>query len=155
MVDSREAIRRNKFVAPKRTRWKGPPTDQEKKIAYSYAAYGGTNEDIAAALGMDNKTLTLYFEHELVSGRATAKNKIAEKLYQIAVGRDQIIDPKSGNEIAPAIKPNLSALIFLAKTRLGWKETATLEGSVELKSSGVQIYLPDNGMRCEEDKDDR
>lgn len=144
-------IRKNNFVKPKRVRWEPPATDQEKKIAYSYAAYGATQEDIATALNMDFKTLTKYFKEELEAGRATAKNTIAQKLYQIAIGRDSIIDPETGQELAPPIKPNLSALIFLAKTRLGWKETQVVEQSVDVKSGGVQIYLPDNGMRCSED----
>src|SRR5260221_14613500 len=58
LVDAREAIRRNKFEKPKRVRWEPPATDQEKKIAYSYSAYGATQEDIATALRMDFKTLT-------------------------------------------------------------------------------------------------
>lgn len=154
-MDAREAIRRNNFEKPKRIRWEPPATDQEKKIAYSYSAYGATQEDIATALGMDFKTLTKYFGPELEAGRATAKNTIAQKLYQVAIGRDPIIDPETGQEIAPAIKPNLSALIFLAKTRLGWKETQVVEQSVEMKSGGVQIYLPDNGMRCSEESNDK
>jgi transcriptional regulator with XRE-family HTH domain len=150
-VDAREAIRRNNFEKPKKKNWKAPPTDQDRKIAYSYSAYGATQEDIATALGMDFKTLTKYFKEELEAGRATAKNTIAQKIYQVAVGRDAITDPETGQELAPAVKPNLSALIFLAKTRLGWKETQVVEQSVEMKSGGVQIYLPDNGMRCSED----
>lgn len=154
-MDPKEAIKRNEYKKPRAyTPRNVEPTDQDKKIVYSYAAYGATNEDIAAILGMDNKTLTKRFPEELLSGRATAKNTIAQRLYNIAIGKDAIIHPDTKEVIAPAIKPNLSALIFLAKTRLGWKETAVLEQNVQVQSAGVQIYLPDNGMRCEDDKDE-
>lgn len=154
LVDAQEAIKRNEYKKPRPyTRRNAIPTDQDKKIVYSYAAYGATNEDIAAILGMDNKTLTKRFPEELISGRATAKNTIAQRLYVIAIGKDAVIHPDTNQVIAAAIKPNLSALIFLAKTRLGWKETAVLEQNVQVQSPGVQIYLPDNGMRCEGDNE--
>lgn len=154
-MDPKEAIKRNNYEPPKKKKlYRYVPTDQDRKIVYSYAAYGATNEDIAAVLGMDNKTLTKNFPEELLSGRATAKNTIAQRLYNIAIGKEAVIDPATQEVIASAIKPNLSALIFLAKTRLGWKETAILEQNVQVQSAGVQIYLPDNGMKCEGDKND-
>jgi len=145
-VDPKIVIKKNRYCKPPIAN-KYKPTEQDKKIAYSYAAYGATNEDIAAVLGMDNKTLTKHFPEELLSGRATAKNTIAQRLYNIAIGKDAVIDPVTHELIAAAIKPNLSALIFLAKTRLGWKETAILEQKVDMQTSGVTIYLPDNGMQ--------
>ncbi len=149
MIDPKEAIKRNEYKKPfKRIANKYEATDKDRQIVYSYAAYGATNEDIAAILGMDNKTVTAHFPEELLSGRATAKNTIAQRLYNIAIGKDAVVDPSTNEVIAPAVKPNLSALIFLAKTRLGWKETAVLEQNVQVQS-GVRIYLPDNGMKCE------
>jgi hypothetical protein len=148
LVEAKEAIRNAGYKRPKR-KYRKKPTEQEKRIAYSYAAYGATNEDIAAVLGMDNKTLTKYFEKELISGRAVSKNTIAERLYKMAVGREAVIDPASGIQLHPAIAPDRSALIFLAKVRLGWKETAVVEQTVDVKSSEVKFYIPDNGMRCE------
>ena len=154
LVDPKEAVKRNDYKPPKRTGPKGyEKTDKDSTIVYSYAAYGATNEDIAAILGMDNKTLTKYFPEELLSGRATAKNTIAQRLYNIAIGKDAVINPKTKEVIAPPVKPNLSALIFLAKTRLGWKETNVLEQNVQVQS-GVKIYLPENGMKCEGEADE-
>ena len=153
MGEPRDVIRRNNFEKPKKKRYNEyNPTDSDGKIVYSYAAYGATNEDIAAALGLDNKTVTKYYPEELLSGRATAKNKIAQRLYQMAVGRDPIYDPETKELIDEGVRPNLGALIFLAKTRLGWKETHVVEQNVDFKPQGVSIYLPDNGMRCIEGK---
>lgn len=152
-MDAKEALVRNNFAPPKRTRSHQVyvPTDQDRKIAYSYSAYGATREDIANVLGVCINTVVNHFEEELEVGRSTAKTKIAQKLYNIAIGRDAVIN-EDGEVIAPEIKPNLSALIFLAKTRLGWKETAVIEQNLQV-SAGVKIYLPDNGMRAEEDRD--
>lgn len=145
------AIKRNDYKPPrKRIALKYIENERDRNIAYSYSAYGATNEDIAAVLGMDNKTLTKFYSEQLTAGRATAKNTIAQRLYNIAVGKEAVIDPETHEIISPPVKPNLSALIFLAKTRLGWKETAVLEQNVQVQQSAVQIYLPDNGMKCEE-----
>lgn len=151
-MEAKEVLNRNNFEKPKYYN-EHIPTDKDRKIVYSYAAYGATTEDIGAALGINWKTVDKYYSDELKSGRAIAKNTIAQRLYQIAIGREAILDPETKQILAPPVKPNLSALIFLAKTRLGWKETQIVESSVEMKS-GVSIYLPDNGMRCEEDKNE-
>ena len=149
---ARVMIQNNNHEKPKR--WKGPATDQDRKIVYTLAAYGATNEDMAAVLGMDNKTLTLYFPEEINTGRSTAKNMIAQRLYNLAVGKPAVHEEVAGVAVCreAEIKPSLSALIFLAKVRLGWKETQVVE--THNMKSGVQIYLPDNGMRSEEDKDE-
>lgn len=150
--DPKEVLRRNNFEKPKRVPHNlYKVKESDRKIVYSYAAYGATNEDIASALGIDNKTVTKYFNEELVTGRAVAKNTIAQRIYQIAIGREAMYDPETREELSPAIRPNLAALIFLAKTRLGWKETQIIEQNLEVQS-GVQIYLPDNGMKVFESK---
>lgn len=127
-------------------RYHGQPTDQERQIIYSYACYGASDEDIRTIMGMANETLYRHFSEELKEGRATAKSKIAQRLYQIAIGKDEMKNDK-GEVIQEARKPNLSALIFLAKTRLGWREVQVIESN-EIKTN-VQIYIPDNGMKSE------
>src|SRR5690606_30686622 len=121
--------------------WSGPPTDQERKIVYSYSCYGATDEDICTVLRMGITSLHKYLSEELKEGRANAKSKNAQRLYQIAVGADEMKNDK-GEVIRKERRPNLSALIFLAKTRLGWKETQIIESN-ELKTS-VQIFIPHN-----------
>lgn len=150
-MDPKEALKRNDFKMPGKPGPKGyQKNKKDSDIVYSYAAYGATNDDIAAILGMNEKTVVKHFEEELKSGRATAKNTIAERLYNIAIGKKAMIDRATGEIVSVEVKPNLSALIFLAKTRLGWKETAVLENNVQVQT-GVKIYLPDNGMKADED----
>ncbi len=147
-MDPKLPLRKANHKHPKN--WKGPPTDQDRKVIYSLAAYGATNEDMAAVLGMDDKTLCIHFRKEIDTGRSTAKNTIAERLYNIAVGRGAIYE--NGNLTHAELKPSLGALIFLAKTRLGWKETQVVEA--HNFKGGVQVYLPDNGMREDNSADD-
>ncbi len=99
-------------------------------------------------MGMDNKTLNKYYRKELESGKAMANNLIAQRLYQMAVGREAVFDKNTGEVIVEYLKPNLRALMYLANVRLGWNETQTIQSTVEVEQ-GVQIYLPDNGMTIE------
>jgi hypothetical protein len=139
LVDSLDNVRKNKMR--KSPEWFGPPTDQEREIVYSYACFGATDEDIGTVLKMGHSSLHKWFSEELKEGRANAKSKIAQRLYQVAIGAEEMKD-KTGKVIRQERKPNLSALIFLAKTRLGWKETQIIESN-ELKTS-VQILIPHN-----------
>jgi len=105
---------------------------------YSYALYGATDDDIALVMEMSDFALKTNFREELTKGRIDAKAKIGQRLYRFAVGDD---DPSGA-------RPNLTALIFLAKTRCGYKEVQVVE-NVKVDEN-VQIYLPDNGREdCE------
>lgn len=146
MVDSKEMLKHNKFQPPEKKQRFHKKDAMQCKIVYSYAAYGATNEDIAIALGINIKTLEKHFKQELKEGRATAKSTIAQRIYQVAVGKEEVIDKETNEVLMPAVKPNLTALIFLAKTRLGWKETQIVETKQEVIQKAI-LELPDNGRR--------
>jgi hypothetical protein len=75
------------------------------------AGYGMTQQDIATTLALrSTKTLRKHFRKELDRGAVDAKAQVLQKLYHMA---------KSGE--CPA------ATIFWVKTRLGWRETQTVE----------------------------
>jgi len=120
-----------------RKQWKAPPTDKERNQIYTYALYGTTDPDIATVMEMSEHSLRKYFREELDKGRIDAKARIGQRLYQFAVG-DNEKDPNIRNPR----KPNLTALIFLAKTRCGYKEVSVQE-NINI-TDAVQIYLPDN-----------
>jgi len=121
-----------------RKRWRGPATDKERNQVYTYALYGATDEDISLVMEMSDFALKTNFRDELTKGRIDAKAKIGQRLYRFAVG-----DDGEGGR-----RPNLTALIFLAKTRCGYKETSVVE-NVHV-GENIQIYLPDNGRNdCE------
>lgn len=140
-------IRKGNFGHP-RPKYKFTKTEELSKLVYSYAAYGSSYDNIAASMGINQKTLVKYFQDELISGKAMANNLIAQRLYQMAVGKEAVIDNMTGEILSEAIRPSLPALIYLAKVRLGWNEVNVVQSTVEM-SSGVQIYLPDNGMTIE------
>lgn len=117
----------------------------DANLVYTYAMFGASSEDICLIMGLEKNWLYSYYKKDLYAGRATANNKIAESIYGIAVGREAFFD-EAGNEVRKEMKPNLTALIYLAKVRLGWHEVSIVEQTVGVKPAGVQIYLPDNGM---------
>lgn len=125
-----------------RKAWQGPPTDQERQIIYSYACYGATDEDICTVMRMGTTSMYKYFGEELRQGRANAKSKIAQRLYQLAIGAEEVKN-EQGEVVKKGRPPNLSALIFLAKIRLGWRETQVIE-TKETKTN-IQIVIPHNG----------
>jgi len=96
---------------------------------------------------MAEATLQNNFALELMEGRIKSKAKIGEKLYNIAVGFEYMEEEvdRQGNVhlVKKKCPPNLTALIFLAKVRLGWKETQVVENVT--KKTQTVLYLPDNG----------
>lgn len=81
-------------------------TSEERKMVESLVGYGVPQSDIAALLrdGIDLKTLRKHFRYELNTGKAKANAKIAQSLFQ------------------QATNGNITALIFWAKTQMGWRE---------------------------------
>ncbi len=83
--------------------------------------YGAPQDDIATALGMSLPTLRKLYRKELNKGAITANTLVGKKLFERCQAGD------------------VTALIFWAKTRMGWKETQ----KVDLTSSdGSMTPLP-------------
>lgn len=85
------------------------PTAETRKLVHTLAGYGVTHEDIAATLEISQPTLRKYYSEDMAKGDAIAKGKIGEKVYEKAMAGDTTM------------------LIFLAKVRLGFKETVRNE----------------------------
>lgn len=88
------------------------PTPTDRKQVEVLAAAGVPHLDIALCIqgGIGKKTLAKYFAEELRIGGIKANAAIAGRLYTLAM---------SGN---------VAALIFWAKTRIGWRETGNGPG---------------------------
>lgn len=100
-----------------------PAREYEPKDAETVRAmaqYGVPHEDIAATLGMCVETMQRLYGAELVKGRAVANVKIGRRLFDKAMSGDT------------------AALIFWAKTRMGWKETQKLEAVREGRGADVE-----------------
>jgi hypothetical protein len=101
------------------------PTDRLRGQVEGMTGVGTPQEDIAAIIGIDEKTLRKHYADELARGGVVQKNNLRTRIWQEAMG----IDPK--NPAAGITRDaNTTLLIFLAKVRLGWKEPAQVHKHV-------------------------
>jgi len=90
------------------------PTDSNRKTVESMSGYGIPEDDIALVIGIDPKTLRKHYRRELDLGHIKANSAVAQNLFKRATG--------DGSQ-------SVTAAIFWAKTRMGWRETTRLEHS--------------------------
>lgn len=79
------------------------PTDDQRRMVKGMAALGIPYKDIGYVLGVSEDTVEKYFRNELDTGPAEANARVGRFLYEQAT-------------------KNLTAAIFWAKTRMGWRE---------------------------------
>ena len=84
------------------------PTRALREQVERMAGFGFTIEQIAIALDIGERTLYKYYKTELERGHISVNMKVVGKLFKMTQKED-----KSG----------VTAQIFWAKTRMGWKET--------------------------------
>lgn len=82
-------------------------THDSRRQVEAMAGYGMPEASIATAIGIDAKTLRKHYRQELDLGHIKANSAVAQSLFRKATGDG----PQS-----------VTAAIFWAKTRLGWKE---------------------------------
>jgi hypothetical protein len=88
------------------------PTPERRRTVELLASYGVPQSYIAREIGVSAGTLRKYYRHELEHGLAAANAKVAEALFNTAVGGG----PQS-----------VTACIFWLKSRAGWTEKQKLE----------------------------
>ena len=86
------------------------PTDDIRKKVDAMAGYGVPHDLIARVLNMSTPTLVKYYKEELETAHVRANTAVAQALFKKAIGDG----PQS-----------VTAAIFWAKTRMGWKEPAS------------------------------
>lgn len=84
------------------------PTDVTRRQVKAMAGYGLTQDQIASLLGVERQTIVKYYRQELDLGVIEANATVAQSLYRTATG--------------PSSRDQVTAAIFWAKTRMGWKE---------------------------------
>lgn len=87
------------------------PTDEKRAIVRALAKYGVRQHDIAVQIGVTTGTLVKYYRDDLDAGMAEAAEGLAKTAYQMAMDGD------------------VRMMIFLLKTRLGYRETTRIECS--------------------------
>lgn len=95
-------------------------TEEQRKMVEAMASVGVQQTEIAVVLGIDAKTLRAHFREELDTAMIRANAKVAANLFKQATKDDT---------------KAVSAAIFWAKCRMGWKEPVHMEhsGSVHLE----------------------
>lgn len=113
-----------------------PPTESDLTTIRDMAGSGATLDDIAIALDWSPSTLDRrkkkYPEVEQAyrKGRAMARRKMGDRLWDIAMADDDNGQPTKNAVIAT---------IFWLKCQAGWKEEPDI---MESSAPQVQIYLP-------------
>lgn len=120
-------IKRSGGARPGAGRKPFTPNDDERRQVEAMAGFGVPVKEIAALVrgGIDYDTLMKYFSEEMERGRAKANAQIGKGLFQKALGGDT------------------TAMIFWAKTRMGWREKD--EAQAQSAKIDLSLYLPDNG----------
>ena len=112
------------------------PEPALRRQVEAMAGYGISEADIAKVIGIDPKTLRKHYRSELDIAHVKANSAVAQSLFKKATGDG----PQS-----------VTAAIFWAKTRMGWKETIVNEhGGVEnnpVKISVVRRIIVDPAER--------
>jgi DNA-binding XRE family transcriptional regulator len=78
------------------------PSDEQRRLVKTLAAFGINQQKIARRVDVSHKTLTKHFRDELEHGSIEAEAEVAKSLFQMA---------RSGK--------NLAATIYFLKTK-GW-----------------------------------
>lgn len=135
--------------------------------AWSMAAMGATNEDIADAIGISKRTIIRWTkDHEsfckaLAEGKAVSDAKVIKSLYQRATGYDyteekKVVEVDKDGNVKPIrietvkkhVPPDVAAQCFWLKNRQRehWKDRPQDDPNREDGNCPeVKIYLPDNG----------
>lgn len=95
------------------------PTDKTRAEIVALRSYGVPIKEVAAYIGIDDKTLYKYYHEELENSAIKANANVGKFLYQAASGQAL----QTGASYGDCVR----AAIFWAKTRMGWKETNVQE----------------------------
>ena len=88
------------------------PTPELRRQVETMAGYGIPAADICLSVGVSPMTLRKHYRHELDIGHVKANSAVAQSLFKKATG--------DGAQC-------VTAAIFWAKTRMGWRETAVVQ----------------------------
>lgn len=132
--------------------------------AWSLAAMGATNEEIADAMGISKRTIIRWAkEHEsfgraLVEGKGVSDAKVIRSLYKMATGYEyteekRIVEYDTDGSVKPVrvektvkhVQPNVAAQCFWLKNRQRdrWQDRPELVPETTAEDD-IQIYIPDN-----------
>jgi len=94
-------------------------TEKTRAEIIALRSYGVPIKEVAAYIGIDDKTLYKYYREELENSAIKANANVGKFLYQAASGQALT----TGATYSDCVR----AAMFWAKTRMGWKETNVQE----------------------------
>lgn len=133
--------------------------------AWSLAAMGATNDEIADAMGVSKRTILRWakehksFGKALEEGKGVSDAKVIRSLYQMATGYEyteekRIVEYGTDGSVKPVrvektikhVQPSVAAQCFWLKNRQRdrWQDRPERAPDHTVEDD-VQIYLPDNG----------
>ena len=95
------------------------PTEKTRAEIIALRSYGVPIKEVAAYIGIDDKTLYKYYRDELENSAIKANANVGKFLYQAASGQALT----TGAQFCDCV----TAAMFWAKTRMGWKDTNVQE----------------------------
>lgn len=125
------------------------PDENSRRVARTMAGYRVPEADIAAVLSISVEMLRAHYAADMERGRSQVNANLAQRLYDLAVGREREVRQvektridANGKEkrymgqevVREAIRPDSGIALYLARMWLGW-------GS-ELQGTGGANGLP-------------
>ena len=115
------------------------PTEKTRAEIVALRSYGVPIKEVAAYIGIDDKTLYKYYKDELENSAIKANANVGKFLYQAASGQALA----TGATYSDCVR----AAMFWAKTRMGWKETNVQEhtgaNGTEIQNQKITIEVVD------------
>ena len=115
------------------------PTEKTRAEIIALRSYGVPIKEVAAYIGIDDKTLYKYYREELENSAIKANANVGKFLYQAASGQALQTGASHGDCVRAAM--------FWAKTRMGWKETNVQEhtgaNGTEIQNQKITIEVVD------------
>jgi len=108
------------------------PTDKIRAEVTALKSYGIPVKEIAAYIGIDDKTMSKYYRKELDVASISANARVGKFLFDAASGRAMETKGASYSDC-------LRGSMFWAKTRMGWRENDREEVVTEAADRVIEI----------------
>ena len=119
------------------------PTEKTRAEIVALRSYGVPIQEVAAYIGIDDKTQYKYYKDELDNSAIKANANVGKFLYQAASCQALA----TGATYSDCVR----AAMFWAKTRMGWKETNVQEHT---DANGTALPAPIFNFNPIKPKDD-